>query len=76
MQFYLDAPNPRDEILIKGKPNVNVTNKEDKGSEMGGELFAKALWNMRGGQCGSRGYGGARRARWQGELKSGSATAC
>ena len=27
VQFYLDAPNPRDEILINGKPNVNVTIK-------------------------------------------------
>jgi hypothetical protein len=28
VQFYLDAPNPRDEILINGKPNVNVTIKD------------------------------------------------
>jgi hypothetical protein len=28
VQFYLDAPDPRDEILIKGKPNVDVTIKD------------------------------------------------
>jgi hypothetical protein len=28
VQFYLDAPNPRDEILINGKPNVNVIIKD------------------------------------------------
>jgi hypothetical protein len=28
VQFYLDAPDPRDEIRIRGKPNVDVTIKD------------------------------------------------
>lgn len=28
VQFYLDAPDPRDEIFIEGKPNINVTIKD------------------------------------------------
>lgn len=28
VQFYLDAPEPRDEILIKGNPNIDVTIKD------------------------------------------------